>query len=212
MTTDYYNKFAVGLIDGLLIQTDEDYSMYDTIEGETKNQTKKVRIRDGSIKERNAWIGEKNGHVMKTPERSVHEWICKLNMIPSTFTDIDYDYEYPSPFKDNVTKALLMLRWVTGLQAMNNQDAVDITKEDLKEIGLDHTSVMDWKMVFDKMFRPSISQYHEGAWTVKIGGRDAVPGNGPGTIKIKVTQFTGLYNMILDHHKKVMELPKVEKV
>ena len=95
---------------------------------------------------------------------------------------------------------------------MNNQDAVDITKEDLKEIGLDHTSVMDWKMVFDKMFRPSISQYHEGAWTVKIGGRDAVPGNGPGTIKIKVTQFTGLYNMILDHHKKVMELPKVERV
>ena len=211
MTTDYYNKFAVGLIDGLLIQTDEDYSMYDTIEGETKNQTKKVRIRDGSILKRNAWIGEKNGHVMKTPEMSVHEWICKQNMIP-VIDDIDYEYEYPSPFSDAVTKSLLMLRWVTGLQAMNNQDAVDITKEDLKEIGLDHTSVMDWKMVFDKMFRPSISQYHEGAWTVKIGGRDAVPGNGPGTIKIKVTQFTGLYNMILDHHKKVMELPKVEKV
>ena len=75
MKTNYYNKFALGLIDGLLIQTDEDYSMYDTVEGETKNQTKKVRIRDGSIKERNAWIGEKNGHVMKTPEMSVHEWI-----------------------------------------------------------------------------------------------------------------------------------------
>ena len=211
MTTDYYNKFAVGLIDGLLIQTDEDYSMYDTIEGETKNQTKKVRIRDGSILKRNAWIGEKNGHVMKTPEMSVHEWICKENMIP-VIDDIDYEYEYPSPFSDAVTKALLMLRWVTGLQAMNNQDAVDITKEDLKEIGLDHQSVMDWKIVFDKMFRPAISQYYKGTWTVKLGGRDAIPGNGPGTIKIKVTQFTGLYNMILDHHKKVMELPKVEKV
>ncbi len=204
MKNQYYNKFAIGLIDGLLIKLDPDYSMLDTIEGETRNQTKKVRIRDGSVLEKNKWVGEKCGHIMKQPEVSVHEWICKQNMI-AVINDIDYEYEYPSPFKDGVTKSLLMLRWITGLQAINKQNAIDITKEDLKEIGLDHTSVMDWKMTFDKLFRPVTSQYHEGTWTVKIGGRDAIPGNGPGTIKIKTTQFTGLYNMILDHHKKMIE-------
>ncbi|MCP4324981.1 MAG: hypothetical protein GY787_24660 [Alteromonadales bacterium] len=212
MNKEYYNKFATGLIDGLLIRLDQDYSMLDTIEGETRNQTKKVRIRNGSILERNVWIGEKNGHVMKTPEQSVHEWLCKLNMIPSTSQEIDYDKEYPSPFKDNVTKALLVLRWITGLQAMNRQNAVDITKEDLKEIGLEHMSVMDWKILFDKSFKPVVSHYHEGTWTVKIGSRDAVPGSGPGTIKIKVSQFSGLYNNIVKHHQRVLEDLKKQPV
>ena len=212
MNKEYYNKFATGLIDGLLIRLDQDYSILDTIEGETRNQTKKVRIRNGSILERNVWIGEKNGHVMKTPERSVHEWLCKLNMIPSTSEELDYDKEYPSPFKDNVTKALLMLRWITGLQAMNKQNAVEITKEDLKEIGLEHMSVMDWKILFDKSFKPVVSHYHEGTWTVKIGSRDAVPGIGPGTIKIKVSQFSGLYNNIVKHHQRVLEDLKKQPV
>ena len=206
MKKEYYNKFAVGLIDSLLIKTDQDYSMYETVEGETKNQTKRLRIRNGSIIERNKWIGEKCGHIMKPMELSVHEWLCKQNMIPGLSADtIDYDLEYPSPFKDGVTKALLMLRWVTGLQSINKQDAVLITKEDLKEIGLDHTSVMDWKMTFDKMFKPVISHYDKGIWTVKIGGRDVVPGNGPGTINIKVAQFNGLFDSILKHHDRLIE-------
>jgi len=203
MNTEYYNKFAVGLIDGLLIRLDQDYSMLDGIEGPTQNQNKKVRIRNGSILKKNEWVGEKQGHIMKPIETSVHEWLCKQNLIPTVGKEIDYDYEYPSPFSDKITKSLLMLRWITGLQAINKQDAIEITKSDLAEIGLEHQSVMDWKIIFDKTFKPVISSYHNGTWLVKIGGRDAVPGNGPGTIKIKVSQFSGLYNNIVEHHNKV---------
>ncbi len=212
MNKEYYNKFAIGLIDGLLIRLDQDYSMLDGIDGPTERQNKRVRIRNGSVLQSNVWVGEKNGHIMKTPEKSVHEWLCKLNMLPSTTEELDYDKEYPSPFKDNVTKALLMLRWITGLQAMNQQNAVDITKKELEEIGLEHMSVMDWKILFDKTFKPVISSYHEGTWTVKIGSRDAVPGNGPGTIKIKVSQFSGLYNNILEHHQRVFDELKKQPV
>lgn len=210
MNKEYYNKFAIGLIDGLLIRLDQDYSMLDGLDGPTQNQNKKVRIRYESVLQSNVWIGEKQGHIMKQPERCVHDYLCKQNMIPSTNEEIDYDVEYPSPFSDGVTKSLLMLRWVTGLQAMNKQNAVDITKEDLKEIGLDHMSVMDWKIAFDKSFKPVVSSYLDGTWTVKIGSRDAVPGTGPGTIKIKVSQFNGLYNNIVEHHQRVFDELKKE--
>ena len=212
MNKEYYNKFAVGLIDGLLIRLDEEYSMLDGVEGPTKNQNKHVRIRNGAILQSNVFVGEKQGHIMKTPERCVHDYLCKLNMIPSINKEIDYDKEYPSPFKDQFTRALLMLRWITGLQAMNNQDAVELTKEDLKEIELDHMSIMDWKIMFDKAFRPVVSHYHEGTWTVKIGSRDTVPGTGPGTIKIKVSQISGLYNNILAHHQRVFDQLKKQPV
>jgi len=72
MNTEYYNKFAVGLIDGLLVRLDQDYSMLDGIEGPTQNQNKKVRIRNGSILKKNEWVGEKQGHIMKPIETSVH--------------------------------------------------------------------------------------------------------------------------------------------
>lgn len=212
MNKEYYNKFAIGLIDGLLIRLDQDYSMLDGIEGPTERQNKRVRIRYGAVLQTNVWVGEKQGHIMKQPERCVHDYLCKLNMIPSINEEIDYDKEYPSPFKDQFTRALLMLRWITGLQAMNKQNAVEITKEDLKEIELDHMSVMDWKIMFDKAFKPVVSHYHEGTWTVKIGSRDAVPGTGPGTIKIKVSQFSGLYNNIVKHHQRVLEDLKKQPV
>ena len=221
MNKEYYNKFAIGLIDGLLVRLDQDYSQLVNVDGDTRNQTKKSRVRHGSILNTEgqrtnsltpSLIGEKKGFLMVQPERSVHEWICKLNMIPSTFEEIDYDKEYPSPFKDQFTRALLMLRWITGLQAMNNQDAVELTKEDLKEIELDHMSIMDWKIMFDKAFRPVVSHYHEGTWTVKIGSRDTVPGTGPGTIKIKVSQISGLYNNILAHHQRVFDQLKKQPV
>ena len=235
MNKSYYTKFSVGLIDSLLIKSQEhtDY-LVPLTRGSGATATGKdipmgTLVRPEKTGNDFEWmmgssIVEKNQTWKKiTLDETVHNWLIKSEMKP-VLEDIDYDYEYVSPFPDNITKALLLLKWIIGIQVIT-KDIVTITREDLAKIGYDHLSPLQLKINFDKIFgkhegiKSSNKQfngcltknhYNEDTkeWYVKIGPREVIVDNGPGSVRIKTTQYNGLLDTIMQHHQEVLEETK----
>lgn len=213
---NYYFNYTSGLIDGLLKRTGtEDYVIVEgsTDPGKTNKYgrtiprehilyssliNKKVipqnwidtetmpgKIYDQSRNTGDTWIPI-DGH----KKSYLREWLSKNEstiFTPSTSNEVDYDKEYKSPFDNNIDKMLLILKWIAGIQSITGK-TVEITREDLKAIDMEHKSTMDIKIAFDKIFPKSIvySSYDSGTWSIKLGTRDIRTGNGPGYINMRI--------------------------
>jgi len=241
MNTQYYTKFSVGLIDSLLTRQQEntDYLIPLTSgRGDTASTT--------TINERTLVRPEKTGNdfewmmgsqMVERPQTwkrsnldtTVHNWLIKQEMKP-VLEDIDYDYEYASPFKDGITRLLLVFKWITGIQSITKEE-VRLTKQDLELIGLDKP-VYHYTKLFETLFGPinsyelskitgrytrdlsgslTYNKYDPDTkeWVIKVGPRDLAVANGPGSVCIKTTSYTGLLNMIIeDHDRRKKELTK----
>tara|TARA_R110002153_G_scaffold272842_1_gene442214 strand:- start:47 stop:769 length:723 start_codon:yes stop_codon:yes gene_type:complete len=235
MNKSYYTKFSVGLIDSLLIKSQEhtDYLVPLTSgSGATKtgkDVPENYLVRPEKTGNDFEWMMgssmvEKNQTWKKlSTDETVHNWLIKSEMKP-VLEDIDYDYEYKSPFDGTISKALLLLKWIIGLQVIT-KDTVSITREDLAKIGYDHLSPLQLKINFDKIFGKTDglqynstklngcltkNHYNEDTktWDVKIGPREVIVDNGPGSVRIKTTQYNGLLDTIMQHHQEVLEETK----
>ena len=184
MKENYYNTFATGLIDSLLIRLNEhtDYLVpvrdTDTTDGDIVDAAKKGKlVRPDYAGSDFTWmegkgLGTYEGKNMKKPitykkigiDATVHKYLLKQEMKPS-MGDIDYSHEYASPFPDSVNKTLLLLKWITGIQSITG-DTVVITKKELAKIGYDHISPLQLKIQFDKLFGyHKITEYHKSFYS-----------------------------------------------
>ena len=126
--------------------------------------------------------------------------------------------EYDNPFNDSkkltnagsVTHALTCMKWIGALQRIT-QKPVTITKEDLKEVGIE---TYDANMLYNllKTRLPKSFSYIKydadtKSATFNLAGRELqVPGNGPGFIKLDLgPQPMKVVEKMVDHALKVKE-------
>lgn len=245
MKTQYYTKFSVGLIDSLLTRNQNDTDYLIPLTSGTGNTSGGTHVQSGILvrpeKTSNDFEWMMGTSMVEKHQTwksldldtTIHNWLLKQEM-KTVLGDLDYDYEYASPFKDGLTKTLLILKWITGIQSITKQE-VRISKQDLERIGLNHPP-LHYKIIFDEHYGPlsshqlsKITGRHTRSlsgslinnkydpdtkeWVIKIGPRDTYVVDGPGSVRIKTTQFTGLLNMIIEDHNRLIEeqnKPKVE--
>ena len=126
--------------------------------------------------------------------------------------------EYDNPFNDGkkltnsgaVTHALMFMRWIGALQRIT-QKTVVITKEDLKEIGVETYDPNMLYNLFRNILPKSFSVIRYDAdtksATFKLAGRELqVPGTGPGFIKLDLgPEPMKTVEKMIEHALKVKE-------
>tara|TARA_R110002153_G_scaffold270643_1_gene437186 strand:+ start:56 stop:841 length:786 start_codon:yes stop_codon:yes gene_type:complete len=108
-----------------------------------------------------------------------------FNTIPGEDPIIDYGKEYPLPFKNKKDIiALLLFKWVS-MKCKINQGQVQITADDIKNIGINITLV-DLSILLKSYFDRSLIRnwYDQESKTLelKVGGREQKNGKGAGYI------------------------------
>lgn len=219
---NYYFNYNTGLIDGLLTRLGiEDYAFAEGTQDPRANEvpndlymksrTLGKKVKRNNVLQSNVMVGgpitEKSrntGHKTEPIDKYLRNWLHKQAM-EAVLEDFDYDHEYYSPFDNNINKLLLILKWITGIQSIT-RNMVEITKEDLKAIDMDHKSVMDIKIAFDKLFYNSIvySSYDAGTWSIKLGTRDLKVGEGPGFINMRI-DIPHLVTKITEYHTNLKQ-------
>lgn len=219
---NYYKTFSTGLIDGILIREDkkipttqaEYYDNERNVSGEKWHQQTSLRrminskdniekhleVRDGTMTE--GYAGLSN------IDTCVYDYLCRLELKPSFGGEIDYTYEFAAPFSDTINKLLLIVKWVAGIQSITQENSVEITKDNLKEISTMsplqlHKAIKE--LFKDDVFGRNHYNYDDNILTLMVGGRDRKISEGFGYIKIKTTQYTGLLNNIMKHHDELIK-------
>lgn len=180
---NYYFNFPSGLIDNLLVRTNaENY----TVDGKRANVTDTKAPMPGRLHDQSRAFGELCIPIDGHNRSFLRDYLDKLEMKAST-GEINYDFEYASPFGNDINKLLLLYKWITGIQSIT-KNTVQITKEDLKAIDMDHMSTLDLKKTFNKIFWNSlvINTWNDGIWNIKVGGRDLRVDDGPGYINMRI--------------------------
>ncbi len=221
---NYYNTFTTGTIDSLLMNIGKDgYAIPVDLEtdGDRKTEAhyyskiRKKRMIRNNVGKSKVRVGgpttDKSrafGYEITPVDTFLRTYLHKEAM-EAVMEDFNYEHEYASPFDNGINQMLLIYKWIIGLQSIT-KNIVDITKDDLAKLGMDHKSVMDIKIAFDKLFSHEIvkSTYDSGTWFIKLGGRSLLVGEGPGYIKIKM-QIPALEDKIKAYHNELQaELDK----
>jgi hypothetical protein len=211
MKTEFYTTFPMGLIDGMLVRLQvEPYVVYaPKIVEDSSGRKKEIYAwtRDNVI-ESNVFGEKRTGDRVTPTSEYLYNYLCQKDLRPTMGKDIDYSVEFESPFTKGVTQMLLVYKWIAGLQAISG-DTITIKTSDIAELGLNPTA-LDCKIAFDKYFPNSyvINKFYDKKWHVKLGPRDVRVTPGPGSVQIKVTNYVGLLNKIMDLHNQEMNKPK----
>ena len=208
---NYYFNFSTGLIDTLLLKTKAEH--YFNQQNLNQKNLSKYRGRNNIEKIDGHYVGTTNGHKTSMGlDEFVYSHLAAQSLKPSINTESNYETEFVSPFPDEINKMLLLLKWVAGIQSITGEWAVEITKDTLKEIEMDHISPMDVKILFEKLFKytPILikSIYEKGTYTIKLGPRDLLCELGPGRVNIRL-DYPHLLDKIQQHHNKLKEEQKV---
>lgn len=198
---NYYNTFTIGTIDSLLQNTMKDrYCLEETSPSKRTHWSKLTKKGVRRLNQRIARdeMGRQIG-TAESPDTFLRNFLHKEAM-EAVMQNFNYQHEYASPFDNGVNQMLLIYKWITGLQSLT-KEIVLIDKSALAKLGMDHKSVMDIKIAFDKLFPYEIvkSTYDSGTWFIKLGSRSLLVGEGPGYIKIKM-QIPALEEKIRKHH------------
>jgi len=207
---NYYNTFTIGTIDSLLQNTMKDgYCLEEPSRDKRTHWSKLTKKGVRRLNERitRDEMGRQIGTAV-SPDKFLRNFLHKQAM-EAVMEDFNYEHEYASPFDNGINQMLLVYRWITGQQSLT-KEIVSIDKADLVKLGMDHKSIMDIKIAFDKLFPHEIvkSTYDSGTWFIKLGGRSLLVGEGPGFIKIKM-QIPALEDKIKAYHNELQaELDK----
>lgn len=180
---NYYNTFTTATIDALLQNTMKDGYCLETTS--TSEKTYYSTIYKKKVKRNNHDTAAGSGRSIPV-DTYLRSFLHKEAM-EAVMGDFNWEHEYVSPFDNGINQMLLIHKWITGLQSLT-KDIVSIKKTDLAKLDMDHKSVMDIKIAFDRLFPTEIvkSTYDSGTWFIKLGGRSLRIGEGPGYIKIKM--------------------------
>lgn len=201
---NYYNTFTIGTIDSLLQNTMKDgYCLEET--SRTK-RTHWSKLTKKGVRRLNQMItrdemGRQIG-TAESPDKFLRNFLHKEAM-EAVMEEFNYKHEYASPFDNGINQMLLIYKWISGRQSIT-KEMVLISKDDLAKLGMDHKSVMDIKIAFDKVFPHEIvkSTYDSGTWFIKLGSRSLMVGEGPGYIKIRM-QIPALTEKIKAYHDEL---------
>ena len=198
---NYYFNYTSGLIDNLLVRTKaENY----TVDGKRANVTNPKAPMPGRLHDQSRAFGELSIPIDGTNRSFLRDYLDKKEMKAGT-GDINYDHEYASPFSNEINKLLLLFKWITGIQSIT-KNVVQITREDLKAIDMEHMSTLDLKKTFGKLFWNSLvtNMWNDGVWTIKVGGRDLRVDEGPGYINMRIS-IPHLVDKITEYHNNLKQ-------
>lgn len=215
----FYKIFATGTIDGMLIREDKKIDAdkaeyfdhgrrpdckYHQVVSLQRIINTGNNIKDHiDVRDNNMTVGK----IVKGIDEAVFDYLCKKEYKPSFGDNIDYSYEFTMPFTDRINKMLLILKWVAGIQSINRKPNVTITDKDLSKIGLTISPLQLHKAI-KEYFKDAVFSKNQYNWDTKelvlsVGGRDLTVSDGPGYVKLKSTQYIGLLDMIMNHHKEL---------
>lgn len=157
---------------------------------------------------------DRRGPLLKTIDECVYNFFEGQYLRPSIDDQLDYEQEFSSELMSSRTcQMLLFMKWIAGLQSIQKVPFVQITKKDLEELGITNISTLDLKKSFDIVFKRSQlpkNTWEDGVWTVSVGPKDRMVGEGPGYIKIRIDQPYFL-ELIQNHHQKLRQ-QKIEEL
>jgi hypothetical protein len=134
--------------------------------------------------------GRDSGNVTEPIDTFLRTWLetkddTIFNTRPGEEVELNFEKEYPLPFKDGKTiVALLLFKWV-NLKCRIAGGTVNITSDDLNDIGNNITLVDLSKLLrsyFDKSLIKNWYDKETKTLTIQTGGRDQRVSEGPGYI------------------------------